>query len=68
MCKKILIAVDGSELAVRAVKAGLELAGCLHAEAILVAVTERWPVVELAAQAEMGVKDPVAFYGALAEK
>lgn len=68
MYKKILIATDGSELATKAVRAGLELAKALNADVTLVTVTERWPVVETAAQAEMGVKDPVGHYEALAQR
>lgn len=68
MYKNFLIATDGSELAQKAVKAGLELAKSLGSAVTLVTVTERWPVVEIAAQAEMGVKDPVGQFEALAEK
>ena len=68
MYKNMLIATDGSALAHKAVRAGLELAKSLDATVTLVTVTERWPVVEVAAQAEMGVKDPVGHYEALAEK
>ncbi|MFY0610798.1 MAG: universal stress protein [Hyphomicrobiaceae bacterium] len=68
MYKKILIATDGSKLAIKAERAGLELAKVLNADAILVTVTERWPLVETAAQAEMGVKDPIGHYHVLAEK
>ena len=68
MYKTVLIATDGSELASKAVRAGLELAKILNANVKLVTVTERWPLVETAAQAEMGVKDPVGTYEVLAEK
>ena len=68
MYSKILIATDGSELAHKAVKAGLTLAKTLNAAATVVTVTERWPIVEVATQAEMGVKDPVGQFEALAEK
>ena len=68
MYSMILIATDGSELAHKAVKAGLTLAKALNAAATVVTVTERWPVVEVAAQAEMGVKDPIGHFEALAEK
>ncbi|MFY0615289.1 MAG: universal stress protein [Hyphomicrobiaceae bacterium] len=68
MYKNVLIATDGSELANKAVRAGLELAKILNANVTLVTVTETWPVVDMAAQAEMGVKDPVGAYEVLAEK
>lgn len=68
MYRKILIATDGSELASKAVKSGLELAKTLAADVILVTVTERWPLVETAVQAEMGVKDPAGTYEVLAQK
>jgi nucleotide-binding universal stress UspA family protein len=68
MFKKVLIATDGSELARKAVRAGLELAKALNADVTLVTVTEPWPVVEMAAQAEMGSKDPVGAYELLAQK
>jgi nucleotide-binding universal stress UspA family protein len=34
----------------------------------LVTVTERWPLVDTAAQAEMGAKDPIGNYEALVQK
>ena len=42
MYKHILIATDGSELASKAVAAGLELAKSLHARTTAVNVTEPW--------------------------
>lgn len=68
MYKKMLIATDGSALAQKAVRVGLDLAKAVGAGVTLVTVTERWPIVEVAAQAEMGVKDPVGHFEALAEK
>lgn len=68
MYDNMLIATDGSELAQKAVRAGLELAQSIDSTVTLVTVTERWPSIEVAAQAEMGVKDPVGHYEALAEK
>ena len=44
MYKHILIATDGSELAEKAVKQGLELAKHLNATVTAVTVTEPWPV------------------------
>ncbi len=43
MYKHILIATDGSELAGKAVNAGLQLAKALNANATAVTVTEPWP-------------------------
>ncbi|MFT5510550.1 MAG: nucleotide-binding universal stress UspA family protein [Hyphomicrobiaceae bacterium] len=68
MYSRILVSTDGSELASKAVRSGLELAKSLNANVILLTVTERWPLVETAAQAEMGVKDPVGTYEILAQK
>lgn len=68
MYKNILIATDGSKLARKAVQVGLELAKAVGARVTLVTVTERWPIVEVAAQAEMGVKDPIGHFEALAEE
>lgn len=68
MYQDVLIATDGSELANKAVRSGLELAKILNANVTLVTVTETWPVADMAAQAEMGVKDPVGAYEVLAEK
>jgi nucleotide-binding universal stress UspA family protein len=44
MYKHILIATDGSELAEKAVKQGLELAKRLGATVTAVTVTEPWPI------------------------
>ena len=44
MYKRILIAVDGSELSARGVDKGLELAGDLGAEVHVVTVSEPWAV------------------------
>lgn len=44
MYKHILIATDGSELAEKAVKQGLQLASRLEATVTAVTVTEPWPV------------------------
>jgi nucleotide-binding universal stress UspA family protein len=45
MYKHILIATDGSELAGRAVGAGLELAKALQAKVTAVTATEPWPAM-----------------------
>ncbi|MGI9434676.1 MAG: universal stress protein [Geminicoccaceae bacterium] len=68
MFKKVMIATDGSPLANRAVSFGLELAKQHDADATVMTVTDRWPLVEVAAQAEMGVKDPIGQFEAYAER
>lgn len=68
MYKKVLIATDGSELANKTVRAGLDLARALKAQVTLVTVTELWPALDMAAQVEAGAKDPVGQYEALAQK
>jgi nucleotide-binding universal stress UspA family protein len=47
MYKRILIATDGSELATKAVRQGLDLAKRLDATVTVVTVTEPWPAAEL---------------------
>jgi nucleotide-binding universal stress UspA family protein len=47
MYKRILIATDGSELANKAVKQGLELAKSLDATVTVVTVTDPWPAAEV---------------------
>jgi nucleotide-binding universal stress UspA family protein len=47
MYKHILLPTDGSELAHKAVRQGLELAKALGAEVTVVIVTEPWPVGEM---------------------
>jgi nucleotide-binding universal stress UspA family protein len=68
MYQKILAATDGSELATNAVKTGIQLAKELKASLTIVSVTEPLPPIDAAAQAEIGVKDPIGRYERLAEK
>lgn len=68
MYRRILVATDGSELASKALAHGLALAKPLSAEVTIATVTDRWPLVEVAAQADMGVKDPVGYYKSIADK
>jgi nucleotide-binding universal stress UspA family protein len=68
MYQKILAATDGSELATNAVKTGIQLAKELKASLTIVSVTEPLPPIDAAAQAEIGVKDPIGRYEQLAEK
>ena len=42
MFKRLLIATDGSEIATKAVSAGLELAKGLNAQVVILTVTEPW--------------------------
>jgi nucleotide-binding universal stress UspA family protein len=51
MYKNILIATDGSEVAERGVKHGLELAKAIGAKATIVTVTEMWDPRRMAADA-----------------
>ena len=59
MYKKILIAVDGSDLANNALKCGLELAKSVGSAVVIVTVTERWSALEMAAEAQSGVDNPL---------
>ena len=67
MYKKILVATDGSELAQKAVRSGAELAKNLGSSLTIVTVTEKWPLVEAAAQAELGIDDPAGQYERIAQ-
>jgi nucleotide-binding universal stress UspA family protein len=42
MFKRLLIATDGSEIATKAARAGLELANSLNAQVVILTVTEPW--------------------------
>ena len=66
--KSILIAIDGSELSSDALKAGLELAKSLSTAVTVVTVTDRWPLVEAAVQAQTGIDDPEKHYHDIAER
>lgn len=66
MYKRILVATDGSELAQKAVKSGAVLAKNLGSNLTIVTVTEKWPLVEAAAQAELGIDDPAGQYERIA--
>jgi nucleotide-binding universal stress UspA family protein len=60
MYKHLLIAVDGSVLADKALSAGLKLAKALAAKVTVVTVTEQWDPLVMAAMAERGIPNPVA--------
>ncbi len=66
MYKHILIAIDGSELANKALEHGLALAGRDNARVSIVTVTERWSALEMAQQAREGRPDPVRQFEAIA--
>ena len=59
MYKHLLIATDGSELALKAVETGLSLAKELKAKATVVTVTESWTTV---VSGEMGAAFPIEEY------
>lgn len=68
MYKNILIAIDGSELSQSALEAGLGLAKPLAADVTVITVTDRWPLVEAAVQAQGGIDSPEKHYHDLAER
>ena len=59
MFKHILIATDGSDLALKAVDQGLALAKALNAKATAITATEPWPTVALG---EMAIAFPIDEY------
>lgn len=59
MYKHILVATDGSELAAKAIDAGLGLAKALNTRATVITVTEPWTMV---APGEIGMTVPVDDY------
>ena len=59
MYKNILIATDGSELALKAVDQGLALAKALNAKATAITATEPWTSV---ASVELGMAFPIDEY------
>ena len=59
MYKHILVATDGSELALKAVDQGLALAKALNAKATAITVTEPWTSV---VTGEMGMYFPIDAY------
>ena len=66
--QKILIATDGSEVAEKAVDEGLSLAKKVGAQAILLTVTERWSVLQIANASREGAGNPISLYEELAAK
>jgi nucleotide-binding universal stress UspA family protein len=66
MYNHLLIATDGSELATKALKHGLELAKREGAEVTVVTVTEPWSPLEMAQKAREHRPNPVAEFEAIA--
>ena len=62
MYKKILAAIDGSELSDKALDKGLELAKNLNAQVTLLTVTELWSAKTIASQYDAGVAAPIEQY------
>ncbi len=59
MFKHVLIATDGSEVALKAVEKGLELAKSLGAKVTAITVTEPWTAI---VSGEMGIAFPIDDY------
>lgn len=62
MYKHILIATDGSDLATKGLKHGLELAKEIGASATIVTATKMWAPMEMAAAARLGNPEPIREY------
>ncbi len=68
MYRNILIATDGSDLALKAVDHGAELAKKTGASAIILTVTESWSGFDMAEDFEKGVTNPIQVYEEAADK
>jgi nucleotide-binding universal stress UspA family protein len=64
----IIIAIDGSAPADRALETGLALAMALNAAVKLVTVSEKWSILEIAAQVPMHVGEQVEHYEVLSAR
>jgi nucleotide-binding universal stress UspA family protein len=62
MYKHILAATDGSELATKAVAHAAALAKAMGSKLTVVAVTDPWPVLEIAQRAQERKPDPIGDY------
>jgi len=62
MYKHILAATDGSDLASKAVAHAAALARAMGSKLTLVAVTDPWPVLEIAQRAQERKPDPIGDY------
>ena len=56
------MATDGSELATKALRHGAQLAKALNAKLTIAAVTDPWPVLEMAQKAQEHNTDPIGSY------
>lgn len=66
MYKRILIATDGSELAIKAMQHGIALAKLDKTPVSIVTVTENWTPFEMAHDYSRGTTNPIGNYEALA--
>jgi nucleotide-binding universal stress UspA family protein len=66
MYKHILIAIDGSEIANRALTHGLMLAKQVKAKVTLVYVTQLWSALDMAHKAREGFQNPTAEFEKIA--
>ena len=62
MYKHLLVATDGSDLATKALMHGAALAKALGAQLTVAAVTDPWPVLEMAQKAQEKQPDPIGTY------
>jgi nucleotide-binding universal stress UspA family protein len=62
MYKKILIAIDGSELAEKAITHGVSLAKATGSPVVIATVTELWSALDMAHKSKVGVADPIKEY------
>jgi len=62
MYKKILIAIDGSELSTKALTHGLRLAKATGSPVVIATVTELWSALDMAHKSKSGVADPISQY------
>jgi len=68
MYRNILIAIDGSDLAGKAVEHGVRLAREMGAAVTFVTVTEMWSALEMAAEVGGGTANPMEAFEEMAEK
>jgi len=68
MFNHIIIAIDGSDLADRALETGLALAKALNAAVTLVTVWEKWSMLEIAAEVRMHVGEQVEHFEVVAAR
>ncbi|MEL7048616.1 MAG: universal stress protein [Pseudomonadota bacterium] len=62
MYGNLLIAIDGSELSMEALRNGVKLAQSLGASIVIATVTEKWSALEVAAQVRCGENHPIERY------